>query len=231
MNKKELIALFGDEVQFQRLEKAGLPMQLLLEPDVDFLRRIVAWMRARATYRQYLEAQANGDQEGSRAAVADHLHGYLSGDLPAINKEIATALLIALKQASGGEVATLLTPRARKRGERVESVALQACIADAGTYIVFCLAHASERWVDHHPVKTVAALYSVDARTASRWKERVSDVKKATLSEQPAQSEPRTHAFRMIRGLMRSSAVQYARFGGQAVAAQWKRSRARDGAK
>lgn len=231
MNNKELIALFSDEAHFQRLKKAGLPMQLLLEPDVDFLRRIVAWMRARATYRQYLEAQANGDHEGSCAAVADHLHGYLSGNLPAINKEIASALLIALMQASGGEVATLLTPRVRKRGERVESVALQACIADAGKYIVFCLAHASKRWIDHHPVKTVAALYSVDPRTASRWKERVSDVQKAELAEQPSVNEPRTHAFRMIRGLMRASAVQYARFGGQAFAAQRTRSRARTGAK
>lgn len=231
MNKEDLTALLGGDKAFRQFEEAGLPSQLVLETDLEFLMRIVAWLRARATYRRYIEAQATGDQEGSRDAVADHLQGYLSGHLPAVSKEVATALLIALQQASAGEVATLFAPRARKRGERVESAALQSCIADAGRYIVYCQAHASKRWVDCRPVKTVAALYSVDARTASRWKERVPEVDKAALAVDPPADGPRTHAFRMVRALMRASAVQYARFGGQAASAQRERGRAESGAK
>lgn len=223
-SENELIELFGGKEELAKLRVAGLPKQDVFTNNTAYLRLINRWLRARFAHHQYLDAQARGDTQGARAAISEHLRGYLEGHVSTVSREIVQALMVACMQSSAGELPELLAPKKRGRGDR-ESAALKVCIESGGRYIVFCQTHKGLPWVDQRPVKTVGELFGVDHRTASRWKGRVQEEDRLSLAFPLELGEEPTLPFDRVRASMRAAAVQYARFGGQSADAHRRRHR------
>jgi hypothetical protein len=148
----------------------------------------------------------------TRRAIAVHLQEYLRGTTPAVDREIAGAILAAIEQAEAKETPELFTPLPRIRGESPNTAATQACIASAGTYVLFCHKFKGKPGVDLAPVRTVAEAFGVTQRTASSWKKRGSLVSKLEL-------------YAYVKAGMQAAAKQYPRFGGAGAKAVRKRAR------
>lgn len=148
----------------------------------------------------------------TRRAIATHLQEYLRGMSPAVDREVAAAILAALEQAEAKEIPELFTPLPRVRGESPNTAATQACIASAGTYILFCHRFKGQPKVDLAPVRTVSEAFGVTQRTASSWKTHGSIVSNVEL-------------YAYVKAGMQAAAKQYPRFGGAGAKAVRKRAR------
>ncbi|VWD58547.1 hypothetical protein BLA50215_07030 [Burkholderia lata] len=105
-----------------------------------------------------------------RQAITEHIEAYLSGEVGAIDHDIARELLIALREIDDGRKSPLLDVEP-KRGRRPDTSVMSECKRVAVRYIRLMRAPSAAglESQDGAPVQSIVDAFRVERNTVNSW--------------------------------------------------------------